>query len=366
MTSEQDVRDLWPETMHDEWMDPAFEEGLVSVIVPTYNRAGLLPETLESVRQQTYRPIELIVVDDGSTDETRAVLHQWKEAHEGNGLSVRLLEQENSGAPAARNRGLIESAGEFIQYLDSDDLLHPHKLEAQVAAIRATSARYTFSGVKSFSNTAELSTFSSSPPKHLGGLVQCSGQTGVLNIPHLASRGLYDRSLAFRVGPWNENLERWQDFEYNVRVALQQIPYVETEGSFHFWRNHSSGRIEDLSGTDEGVDKGLKTMNVVDDILGEISTKAKLGPIKRPYLRLLKEAMDEGSHEQVREVVSRIQRQELSVFQKSSLKVVYIIYRIAGSGFAIRAMNEYPRIRLLPRSLSSSWCRNLCPSRSSE
>ena len=108
---------------------------LVSVIIPTYNRAPLLVHTLESVRLQTYRPIELIVVDDGSTDDTRDVVRRFKESAGGD-LEVKYIAQTNRGAAVARNRGLEECIGEFIQFLDSDDLLHPEKISAQAAVMQ--------------------------------------------------------------------------------------------------------------------------------------------------------------------------------------------------------------------------------------
>jgi glycosyltransferase involved in cell wall biosynthesis len=111
---------------------------LVSVVIATYNRAGLLPDALRSVEAQRYRPIELIVVDDGSTDETPAVLDHWRTAHaEDQGLQLRVIRQSNAGVSAARNRGWRESRGEFIQFLDSDDKLHPDKLSRQVALFQS-------------------------------------------------------------------------------------------------------------------------------------------------------------------------------------------------------------------------------------
>jgi len=105
------------------------DNALVSVIIPTYNRAHLVTETLDSVYEQTYRPIECIVVDDGSTDDTVAVVTEWKERHRGESFSVRLLEQENKGAPAARNHGLEAATGKYLLFLDSDDMLKPDALK---------------------------------------------------------------------------------------------------------------------------------------------------------------------------------------------------------------------------------------------
>ena len=109
-------------------------EDLVSTIIPVYNRAGMLREAVESVLAQAYRPIEIIVVDDGSTDDTRCVA----EALAATNLNeIRVIHQGNVGPGLAREAGRQAARGEFIQYLDSDDLLLPRKFELQVAGLRA-------------------------------------------------------------------------------------------------------------------------------------------------------------------------------------------------------------------------------------
>src|ERR1700674_2946625 len=95
---------------------------LVSVVIPTYNYRQFVVEAVESVLAQTYRPIELIVVDDGSTDGTRAELERF----EG---QIRYMFQENRGLPAARNRGIRAAAGEYVAFLDADDVWAPTKIE---------------------------------------------------------------------------------------------------------------------------------------------------------------------------------------------------------------------------------------------
>ncbi len=96
---------------------------LVSVIIPTYNRAHLLPQALDSVLAQTYPHHEIVVVDDGSTDNTATVLSRYP---------VRLIQQNKQGPSAARNRGIRESQGDYIAFLDSDDWFAPDKLQQQV------------------------------------------------------------------------------------------------------------------------------------------------------------------------------------------------------------------------------------------
>jgi glycosyltransferase involved in cell wall biosynthesis len=105
------------------------ELGLASVVIPTYNRAYILGQAIESVLQQSYRPLEVIVIDDGSTDDTRSVVESF-------GPPVRYIYQSNAGVSPARNHGLREARGEFIALLDSDDQWLPWKLSAQIGLMR--------------------------------------------------------------------------------------------------------------------------------------------------------------------------------------------------------------------------------------
>jgi glycosyltransferase involved in cell wall biosynthesis len=97
----------------------------VSVVVPTFNRAELIQETIESVLRQTTPAHEIIVVDDGSTDSTCAVVRAY-------GDRVVLLSDDHRSAAAARNRGLARATGDWIAFLDSDDIWTPTKLEKQL------------------------------------------------------------------------------------------------------------------------------------------------------------------------------------------------------------------------------------------
>ena len=102
----------------------------VSVVIPTYNRAEFVREAIASVLRQDYPDVELVVVDDGSSDGTAAVVREF-------GTAVRYLWQENRGVSAARNRGAAACAGDLIAFLDSDDLWMPGKVAAQVAYFEA-------------------------------------------------------------------------------------------------------------------------------------------------------------------------------------------------------------------------------------
>ena len=105
----------------------------ISVIIPAYNRAVFLKEALESVFAQTYTNYEVIVIDDGSTDNTEDVVSKLLAEQPETADKVRYIKQANAGVSAARNHGIFEASGEWIAFLDSDDLWFPEKLEKQMA-----------------------------------------------------------------------------------------------------------------------------------------------------------------------------------------------------------------------------------------
>ena len=111
------------------------KEPLVSVVIPTFNRAGQVLAALKSVLAQTYREFEVIVVDDGSADDTACVLRPFLSTEDGQANQVRYIFQPNQGQSAARNRGVEAARGEWIAFLDSDDVWFPEKLELQMRAI---------------------------------------------------------------------------------------------------------------------------------------------------------------------------------------------------------------------------------------
>lgn len=105
---------------------------LISIILPTYQRATLLPRSIGSVLSQTFHDWELVVVDDGSTDNTADVVAGWQQHCE----RIRYLHQPNRGVGAARNRGIAAAGGEYIACLDSDDEYRPTHLETRLALVR--------------------------------------------------------------------------------------------------------------------------------------------------------------------------------------------------------------------------------------
>lgn len=229
-----------PSTCHGRWMSPEFEPGLVSVIVPTYNRAHLIIETLDSVFAQTYRPIELLIIDDGSTDNTVDVVRQWEQVHQQDGFTIRFMSQENRGAPAARNLGLIESRGEFIQFLDSDDLIHPSKLQQQVCQLDTTGDDFTWANCGSFTETPVWPSAGPRQPR-VRSVTDHITKGGSVNTV----AGVYRRSICLSIGPWKEDLGVFQDREYNLRLFLTTNRISYSPGVFVLVRCAHGSRVSD-------------------------------------------------------------------------------------------------------------------------
>jgi glycosyltransferase involved in cell wall biosynthesis len=219
-----------------DWISGEGQDDLVSVILPVYNRERLVRDALNSVQRQTYRPIEVIVVDDGSVDNTVGVVKAWAQAYAANGaFTVRCVLQENAGAPAARNHGVRVSTGAYIQYLDSDDLLLPHKIAMGVRALEQQHVDMAY--CKTRITTLEG---------------QVMGQCGlrVRNDPwelpayswHITGP-LYRRRTVAALGPWLEHLTGSQDWEYCVRAKLgpHTLHFDPVVGSVY--RRHTKRRI---------------------------------------------------------------------------------------------------------------------------
>lgn len=194
-------------------------QDLVSVIVPVYNRERFLREAVDCVEAQTYRPIELVLVDDGSTDGTRGICDRLSEARPD---MIRVQHRLNGGPGAARETGRLLASGEFIQYLDSDDWIAPTKLERQVMVLRDHPAadicycRVTDvdeAGVRSPADSMRTGCeFAALFPELLAGRIW----------PTMSP--LWRRSLTDRIGPWTALCQE-EDWEYDARAAtLGAVP----------------------------------------------------------------------------------------------------------------------------------------------
>lgn len=232
---------------HGKWMQEGYEAGLVSVIIPTYNRRNMLIEAMGSVFSQTYRPIEIIVVDDGSTDGSDQAVEKWKQKYSQEpNFRIVYYYQKISGAPVARNKGLLASKGEFIQFLDSDDLLHPSKLQFHVnVLIDNPNCQYFWSDWRSF-QTKEYNQLLKihDPLKEHIEMIKVKGKK-LDHVPPQMWAGLFRRQICGLIGPWNEKLSRLQDWEYTTRLLSYTKNAIYISKTLYFVRVHEQGRIGD-------------------------------------------------------------------------------------------------------------------------
>jgi len=187
--------------------------GLVSTIIPVYNRPDILVEAVQSVLAQTYRPIEIIIVDDGSTDATPQVASELAAR---NPPIVRSIRQANKGPGRARQTGLETARGEFIQYLDSDDLLLPRKFELQVAALTAAPECGAAYGKTRHYKIGQQPT--NVPFKRTGELIPTIFPAALQLRWWSTSTPLHRRAVLDNVGPWT-GLRNEEDWEYDCRIA---------------------------------------------------------------------------------------------------------------------------------------------------
>jgi glycosyltransferase involved in cell wall biosynthesis len=255
-TLEQNTVPLVPSTKHGDWLSMRYEPSLVSVIIPVYNRENKIVRALDSVWAQTYRPLELIVVDDGSTDGTNAALRQWGQEHlNDRRFEYEVCRQSNSGAPAARNLGAIRSRGEYIQFVDSDDVLVQQRFEKLVAAFRETGADTIHSGFERRCGDCNLLIDRYIPRKTHDPLSSCLlGRMWVNTFDFIDHR-----TLVARVGPWDEALMCTQDRDYSYRRLIHSRKVGFVCESLYEYEVCNRDRISVRRQTQAGWESRLRT-----------------------------------------------------------------------------------------------------------
>ncbi|WP_035992569.1 glycosyltransferase family 2 protein [Leptolyngbya sp. KIOST-1] len=212
---------------------------LVSILIPSHNAAPWLAATLDSALGQTWPQLEVILVDDGSTDESLTVASQFDHPN------LRIVAQRNRGAAAARNCALEMAQGDVIQFLDADDLLAPDKIERQMALLETHPDCLIAGAWARFRHQPETAIFTPEPPWQdmdpVDWLV-CAWSGHWMMHP---AAWLVPRRLIQAAGPWQESLSLNDDGEYFARVVLASrgVRFCATARSYY-----RSGNDGSLSG----------------------------------------------------------------------------------------------------------------------
>ena len=193
----------------------------VSVVIPAYNRADSIAEAVTSVIDQTFKDLEIIVVDDGSTDGTRAAVERLTDNR------IRYVRHDqNKGANAARNSGIRLAQGQYVAFQDSDDRWHPEKLARQIAACKSSAAKAAFCALNRHAGASRTKI-----PKDRYGI-----PSGLNDLKRQVLRGSFiscqtlviDRELVLSVGGFDESLPRLQDWELCLRLSqVTPIYYLD-------------------------------------------------------------------------------------------------------------------------------------------
>ncbi|MEL6162783.1 MAG: glycosyltransferase, partial [Cyanobacteria bacterium J06628_3] len=182
----------------------------ISVVIPAYNSQSTILETIDSVLRQTFADFELIVINDGSTDKTLRLLSTVKDAR------LKVYSYPNGGLPAARNRGIVRATGEFISFIDADDLWTADKLELQLQALQKNpQAGVAYSWTICMGNDG--SSFHPGVSDSFQGNVYSKLLVG--NFIGSGSNVLISREAIESVGHFDESLKSCEDWDYWMRLA---------------------------------------------------------------------------------------------------------------------------------------------------
>jgi glycosyltransferase involved in cell wall biosynthesis len=315
---------------------------LVSVIMPTRNRPRLTLEAAKSVFAQTYRPLELIVVDDGSTDNTVQVLREWThDISADTTFKVIIIEQGQHGAPTARNNGWAVAHGQFIQFLDSDDILHPEKIKLQAEAL-TNNPRYNFALCKYAEVTDnEIKQFAAIEKQVALEFIE---KVTVYNVPKTVWCCLYRRETIEKNGPWNTKLARWQDWDYTSRMyCYQQLKAIHIPHVLYLFRQHVGTRIGELMYSQKGAAhsiQSLKTIQNTYEVTNSLTEEAR-HRFARFYISIALQAMKYNQHDLAKDALRQAKTLNKRLLFGIKCWLVSIGNAFLGDGVCARSIYAY-------------------------
>lgn len=208
---------------------------LVSIIIPIFNREKIVGKTLQSIFDNNYRPIELILIDDGSTDNSLNALNTFMQQKKSDNFIIKVFSQENKGAPAARNLGYSNSEGEYIQFLDSDDFISEDKFIYQLDLIMRENADFALCDFEmKYVDEGDRIQYHSNEKK-IKKVLKAHGSFG-------CGSPLIHRTIAEKIS-WDVNLRRNQDVDYFLKAALLAKKIVHIDKPLYTYIRHSGDRI---------------------------------------------------------------------------------------------------------------------------
>ncbi len=254
---------------------------LVSILIPAHNAEEWIADTLRSAISQTWAHTEIIVVDDGSTDRTNEIARQFEKD------GVRVFRQDNMGAAAARNTAYSFCHGDYIQWLDADDLLAPEKISKQMALVKAGTGKLTALSAEygTFMYRADRSQFNASAlwssQSPVEWLLRKMGQ----NLYMQTATWMISRELAEAAGPWDTTLFCDDDGEYFCRVLLASGGVRFCPGSKVYYRSFGFDSMSYVSNSPLKLEAHWRSMKLHIQYLQQMERSERVNAACLQYIR---------------------------------------------------------------------------------
>lgn len=242
---------------------------LVSVIIPLYNAERYIAETIENVLSQTYQNIEIVVIDDGSRDNSLSIAKKFESN------KVKVFTQVNKGASAARNHGLSKAKGVYIQFLDADDLLSPTKIEAQInvldggeTKVALCTTAHFFDGEDNITKSiVENTWYNNSFENPVDFLLKLYGgdihDAGMIQ----PNAWLVPKKLILKAGHWNEELSLDDDGEFFCRVLLSSNGITFAKDSINYYRKFRNSTNLSAQMNFKSINSALESLKLKENHL---------------------------------------------------------------------------------------------------
>lgn len=253
----------------------------VSIIIPVYNRASVVITTLQTLLVQTYRPLQVVLVDNDSTDKTLQVLQDFKKYHEKPDFKVEVTSESHHTAGAARNRGIEHATGEWIIFFDSDDLMDQELVARYVRIIEnAQKKGKPLDLISARSTLVFPDGRQRQAPFHKRDLFANHILHGQLATQRYAVR----REFFDSTDGWNINLPGWNDWELGLRLLLANPHVTFLGGRPHIIINHNGA--DSITGTEFHSRQG-QWEHVIDIMINEVRCSRLKAKHKQRFERLL-------------------------------------------------------------------------------
>lgn len=290
----------------------------ITIVIPVRNRAEIVGRTLESVRNQTLRPLRVVLVDNGSTDATAEVLRRWQREC-GSDIHVTVLKEQTPGAAAARNRGLREVHTEWTMFFDSDDVMAPRHCERALEASDGYDlVGWDVSYIDSLTGNKSLKPFYCRDAQY----------HNLFHGSMATQRYMARTSLFVNSGCWNPSVLYWDDIELGARI-LHLNPRMRKIGG--------PATVDVITGADSitGTLYSLRTeraAHALECIMETLGCERKLW-IDVKHAILAADCSREGSPEG-KAIIDRLLKSNPSMRNRMLLRLVYVYRRTGGRGIA--------------------------------